>query len=379
MRKVFEESPNTLYALKYFSKVLGQSLAPMGLARLLVITGASNPNPRCCGIFVAPSQEYKSTLSALAQRFFSKDMYLELSGDETLHGLKKTYGERVNAKDYEYLLNLHNKCLIIDEGNLLLQAMNTKSKYRLLSSIAKLFTSWRSDYKSELGSFRVVGRITIIMNIVTELFAKMEFVLRMSTIGQRSYIGFTWLTDKEKIRIRENYRKFRKIKPEIRIEPYRRTIKNLGEYEGELVSLAKDYAILGIRNLTETLHITEALACQNACLNGRNYLTEDDIKVVRMLRSYVSDPRKTDTIRVIGFLKEGRTYRDICHLLNKPLHFKTTISRIKKRAEMRGILDYGIDRPEWWKDLGVSEFTLSDSSPARTLSQARGKSNRVNS
>lgn len=360
---MFEESPNTKESIGHFTRVFGQYLAPLGHARVLNINSAGCPFPPSSGIYVMPSREFKSKLSDHAQKFFSRNRYLDLSGDETLHGLKEAYGQEVQGLKFDYLVNLHGKCVMIDESNLTFEAMNTRSRYRLLATLSKLYSDGYADYKSEIGSFRLWGRISFVFNVVSELFAKTENVIRLTTLGQRSLIAYGWLKDEEKVHIRENYRKYGALKPKIRLdEPYTRTIKNMGEYRGELTSLAKDYAILGVRNLSETLEIVEAIASSNARFNFRNYLCDDDIKIVRMLRGYNINPHRTTFVMVVGFLKEGRSFRDICHLLGKPYPtYKSTISHYKRLAEDRGLLDYGIERPEWWREVeGVRRLDESD-------------------
>jgi hypothetical protein len=350
---MFEDSKMTKVSLDYFTKVFGQYLSPVGLMKVITINSAKCPYPRPPLIQVAPSREFKSKLTEKALRFFNRNRYLDLSGDETIHGLKNSYGKPFShSKKFETLVILHGRCLCVDEGNLLLRAMSGRGKIRWLSACSQLYSKERYDYVSELGSFRVVGRITLIINITTDLYAKAENVLRDTTLGQRSLTVFTWLKDSEKVHVRENFRKFKKLKPEITLsEPYDRAIKNLGEYRGELTGLAKDYAVLGVRNLSETLEVTEGMATQNARLNQRNRLCKDDIDVIRMLRGYTINPRRKNFVRVVGFLKEGRSYSDIIHLLRKPRSYYSTISRWKKIAQNRGLLDQGVERPEWWKEL----------------------------
>jgi len=350
---MFEDSKITKLSLDYFTKVFGQYLSPIGLMKVITVNSASCLYPRPPLIQVAPSREFKSKLTEMAWRFFNRDRYLDLSGDETVHGLKNAYGTPFpQSKKFETLVILSGKCLCVDEGNLLLRAMSGKGKIRWLSGFSQLYSKGHYDYVSELGSFRIVGRISLIINITTDLYAKSENVLRDTTLGQRSVTLFTWLKDSEKVHVRENFRRFRGLKPKITLsEPYDRTIKNLGEYRGELASLAKDYAILGVRNLSETLEVTEGMATQNARLNQRNRLCKDDMDVVRMLRGYTINPRRKNFVRVVGFLKEGRSYSDIIHLLRRPRSYYSTISRWKNIAQNRGLLDQGVERPEWWKEL----------------------------
>ena len=94
-----------------------------------------------------------------------------------------------------------------------------------------------------------------------------------------------------------------------------------------------------MRSTAECLDIVTAIVSENARFNLRNYLTQDDINLARMLRGYNIDPMVPDEYRVIGFLKEGRSYKDICKLLGKPASYKSTISHYKKKATQRGVID----------------------------------------
>jgi len=120
---------------------------------------------------------------------------------------------------------------------------------------------------------------------------------------------------------------------------YNRTIRNLSEYESDIQKIAEDYAGLAVRSPFECEDIITAIVSENARINHRNYVCDDDIRLAKMLKPYNIDPMVPDKPRVIEFLKQGRSYPDICRLLNKPLSYKSTISHFKKQALQTGALD----------------------------------------
>jgi hypothetical protein len=325
----FEESPTTDRILAYGSIRLGQYISPMVLIKALAIHSAESPYPRLPVIHEARSREFKSITLKLASQMFDKDMYIWMSGDTTINALKNEYGT-----------DLDGKSLNLDEGSLLFNAMHKRSSNRWLTGVSHLYSEERYKFGIERESFELTGRISLVINIPAPQFYKHKQELFDVTLADRAFIPHSWLKAEEHRQCKERYERTAKLKPHIFIiERYSRTIRNLNEYKDELWAYAKDYGILAVRSPAECYDIVQAIASENARINLRNYLTQDDMNVVRMYRSYNVDPKVPDEPRVIGFLKEGRTYRDICHLLGKNERYKSTISHYKKRAELRGALD----------------------------------------
>lgn len=326
---LFEESPNSLKAYNYFNKRIGQHIAPVGLLKVLSIHSAGSHYPRLSVLHEARSREFKSVTSSLAKRFFDKDMYMYIVGEKTIHGMVKDYGE-----DWD------EKCIIMNDGNLLFKAVAKRGRERWMSATSVLLTEGKYPYSDNIQSFTITGKISIIINLATPSFSRHKNEIFESTLGNRMFIAHAWLKEKENIQCKRNFANTKRLKPKVKItERYSRRIKNISEYEKDLEHYAKDYGILSVRSTAECLDIVTAIASENARFNNRNYLIEDEIALVRMLRSYNVDPRVPNEPRVVGFLKEGRSYKDICHLLGRPRSYFSTISHYKKKAVERGVLD----------------------------------------
>jgi len=262
-------------------------------------------------------------------RMFDKDMYIYLSGDTTINALENEYGT-----------DLDGMCILVDDGNLLYSAMHKRSSSRWSTAISVLYSEGKYKFGIQRESFVLTGRISFVINISAPAFQRHKTELFDVTLGDRVFIAHSWLKSAEHFACARRFEESGDLRSPIFIdERYSKTIRNLSEYEDELWAYAKDYGILAVRNPAECLDIVKAIVSENARLNLRNYIREDDIELVRILRPYNIDPMVPNEPRVIGFLKEGRTYKDICHLLGVPLDYKTTISHYRKRAELRGALD----------------------------------------
>lgn len=326
---LFEESPKSKRVYVYFNKRIGQFLALIGLLKVLSIHSSSSTYPRLHVLHEARSREFKSVTSSLAKKFFDKELYIYITGEKTIHGMLKDHGE-----DWDEI------CIIINDGNLLFKALGKRTRERWLSAMSVVLTEESYKYSDNVQSFEITGKISIIINLATPSFTRHKNEIFESTLGNRLFIAHAWLKERENLRCKKNFENTKRLKPKVKItERYNRRIKNIREYSKILEHYAKDYGILSVRSTAECLDIVKAIASENARFNQRNYLTDDDIKLVRMLRGYNIDPMVPDEPRVTGFLKEGRSYKDICHLLGRPRSYFSTISYYKKKALQRGVID----------------------------------------
>jgi len=326
---MFDNSPVTRRILTFGSFRLGQYESAMVLAKVLAIHSAESPYPRLPVIHEARSREFKSKTLELAEQMFDEDKYIWLSGDTTINALVQEYGT-----------NLDGKSIDVDEGSLLFSAMHKRSASRWLTCVSHLYSEERYKFGIQREQFELKGRISLVINIPAPQFYKHKNELFDVTLADRALILHSWLKAEEHRRCKERFERTMKLDSGVFItERYNRTIRNLNEYRDELWAYAKDYGILAVRSPAECYDIVTAIASENARINHRNFLAEDDMTLVRLLRAYNIDPQVPDEPRVIGFLKEGRTYKDICHLLGRPLSYSSTISHYRKRAEQRGALD----------------------------------------
>lgn len=325
----FEESPVSGKIFNYFNTRIGQYIAPIGLLKALAIHSAGSAFPRLSVLHEARSREWKTKTTELAMQMFDKEMYLHIEGEKTLHGIKRDFGT-----DFD------GKCIILNDGNLLFKSLSKRGRERWLSGISVLMTEKRYEYTDNVQSFILTGKISVLINIVTRAFTRHKNEIFETTLGDRMMIVHPWMKEAYNIQCKRNFDASKGLKPKVLITEHNtRAIQNYKEYEKELLAYAKDYAILSVRSTPECMDIVKAIVRENARINDRNWIDEDDIMLVRILRKYLIDPDVPNEHMVVGFLKEGRNYKDICHLLGKPSSYYSTITYYKKQALQKGALD----------------------------------------
>jgi len=149
------------------------------------------------------------------------------------------------------------------------------------------------------------------------------------------------MNEEERLLCQNTFGKTMWMRPPLYIkERYNEPIENLDDYDKELTVYAKEFGTLSMRSASECKDIIKAVASENARINRRNFLCEDDMRLIRMVKPYIKDPLHSQEQEVIGYLKEGRSYTDICHLMGRePKQFKPLISYYRKKALLRGVLD----------------------------------------
>jgi hypothetical protein len=329
MFKMFEESPISRKIFRYFDKRIGQTVAPIGLVKALAIHSAGSSRPRLSLMHVARSREFKSVTMMFAKKMFSEDMYVYIGGEQTVHRLKKDYGE-----------DLNKKAILVNDGNMLFSAMARHTKDRWLGGMACLLTERSFPYGDNVDSFRLHGKISLLINLATPAFNRNKSEIFNTTIGNRLWIAHSWLTEEHNFQCKRNMDSTKGLSSNVFItEHYNRTIRNVSEYDKELVRFAKRYGVYSVRSAPECLDIVTAIACENARINHRNYLCEDDMELLRSLEDYNIDPLVPEHHRIIQGLRDELSPSDICHILHKSPSYKTTISKVKRKATESGALD----------------------------------------
>ena len=328
--KSFEESPITKRTLWFFSNRIGQFIAPVGLAKVLAINSSLSDYPQLVLTHAGRSREFKTKSTELAMLFFSKKFFIYIEGETTIHGMISDYGSDIDGK-----------CVILNDGNLLFNALSKRTKQRWLSAMSVILTERKYTYSERKERLSLEGRISLIINIPSDTFDEHKKEFFGSTLGNRSLILHAWMDEEDRLRCQRTFGKTMWMRPPVQIkERYNEAIDNLDDYDKELEVYAKEYGTLSIRSTSECKDIVKALASENARINKRDYLCEDDMVVVRMLKPYVRDPMATQEQEIVSYLKEGKSYRDICHLMHKePSNFKPLISYYRRKAVLKGVLD----------------------------------------
>lgn len=323
---MFEESPVSAKIFKFFNFKYGQIIAPVGLLKCNTVVSNQLEYPRLNLWCVAPTRQYKTQTSREVQRIFSHKYWIDVGSDFTIHGLYEEYGENVDGKTF-----------MVNDATVLFSSKSARTKERLVGALAELLSDEKFKYKDFRHQWTIRGKCTAIVNQTTESFNYYKNRLEYSTVLERFLVVHYKLTLAEQRESRPFF--LRKYKPDFRIEEIKpRKIMNLGKYDNNITEYAMDYSALSLRAFNSCKDMIIALLKSNAILNGRNYITLDDLYLARMLRDYLKDPYTPNDPTIIECLRQGRSYRDICLLLNMKPSYKSYISKVARKAQERGLI-----------------------------------------
>jgi len=262
-------------------------------------------------------------------RFFSKDLYKNMMGEMTIHAFKREWGE-----------DLGRICISLNDGTLLFSNLGSRTKARWMTAVSSLYTEKRYHYSDNFGHFDLRGQISLIINIATPSYKYYKGELDRTTLNNRLMRIHAWLHKQERHECKRKYSATKKLKPTVKIEKiYPLRIKNISDYEGEIRTYADLYSALAVRHPDEVEDLLKGAIKAQCNINHRNYMGEDEIKLIKTLKPYMVDPIVKDYSRIVELLKLEKSYRDICILLKKPLDYKSTISKVRTRARTTGALD----------------------------------------
>ena len=324
---MFEDSPISEKIFRFFNFKYGQVVAPIGLLKCCAVVSNQLEYPRLNLWVVAPTRQYKTRTSKEVQIIFPKKYWIDVGSDFTIHGLYEEYGE-----------NIDGKTLMVNDATVLFSSKSARTKERLVGALAELLSDEVFKYKDFRHQWTIRGKCTAIINQTTESFNYYKNKLEYSTVLERFLVLHYKLTLEEQRESRAFI--LRKYKPEIKVEEIKpRTIKNLKKYDNVIKEYAMDYSALSLRAYNSCKDMIVAMVKSHAILNERNYITLDDLYLVRMVRDYLKDPFAPNDPIIIECLRQGRTYRDICLLLNKKLSYKAYVSKVARKAKERGLID----------------------------------------
>jgi len=324
---MFEDSFVSKKIFKFFNFKYGQVVAPIGLLKCCTVVSNQLEYPRLNLWVVAPTRQYKTRTSKEVQIIFPKKYWIDVGSDFTIHGLHKEYGENVNGKTF-----------MVNDATVLFSSKSARTKERLVGALAELLSDEEFKYKDFRHQWTIYGKCTAIVNQTTESFNYYKNKLEYSTVLERFLVVHYKLTLEEQRESRAFV--LRRFKPPIRIKGLKpRTIMNLEKYDDVIKEYAMDYSALSLRAYSSCKDMTVAMMKSHAILNNRNYITLDDLYLIRMIRNYLKDPFAPNDPTIIECLRQGRTYRDICLLLNKKPSYKAYISKVARKAKERGLID----------------------------------------
>ena len=306
-------------------------LAPVGLLKACSVVSAKLNYPRLSIFLVAPSREFKSQTSVEMTRIFSKNRYLDLGSDFTIHSLHGRYRER----------GMDRKCLMINDATLLFASKKANTKDRLVNALAELLSESKYVYGDRVNpKLTIEARISVIMNMTLESYNKYQSTLIGSTFLERFLTLFYSMPEEEltefaRKRDERMSMKFGNILSLRNIS----VVKVNKNYKKVLIDYAKEFSVLSVKSFNSCNDTVNAIVKSHAILNNRDYVCDDDIEILKITEKFLSNPFAPNESKIIKFYKQGKTYTDICNLLGRDEGYKSYISRVIKKAKERGVVN----------------------------------------
>ncbi len=330
---MFSESPVSKSIWKYFNDKYGQMTAPIGLAKACSIVSPKTNSRYTSNVFVvAPTRQFKSITSLDASQFFPKNQCIRIGSDFTMHDIVEHYKDKIDKR-----------CMLINDGTLLLTSKSRRTRDRLINGIAELLADGRYRYGDRLSQLEMEGRVSVIMNMTSEMYEHNKNDLLGSTFLERFITLFYLMPIREQRDFLKNKESRRKMRPKTFKKRLKKPKKSVifGDFYAIFTQISEDLAILSGKSLFGTDDQIKAIAVAHAYLNGRSEICQDDVDFITSLRQYYNNPFAPNEHKIIQFAKEGRSQKDICLLLNmSPEKYRPYVSRVIKTAKLRGLLTW---------------------------------------
>ena len=111
-------------------------LAPVTVLKCCAIVSCKLHRPRLSVLQIAPSRELKAYTSYEAMSLFDPSFYLNLGSDFTMNSLQR-YQKELKS----------NRCLLCNDGTILLSSKSPRTKNRLVGGLAELISDGRYKYQ----------------------------------------------------------------------------------------------------------------------------------------------------------------------------------------------------------------------------------------
>lgn len=324
---MFEDSPVSSRVFKFFNFKFGQIIAAVGLLKACAVVSNQLEYPRLNVWCVAPTRQYKTQSSKEIMRMFPKKYLIDVGSDFTMHSLHEDYGDDVNGKTFN-----------INDATVLLGSKSVRAKERLVGAFAELLSDGKYTYADFRTHWTIKGECTAIVNQTTESFNNYKDRLLGLTLLERFFTSHHRLTLAEQRESKTEDLRDYHFKGTIEIYP--RQIRNLNRFDDTIKEYAMDYSALALRSFNGCKDTITAMLKSHAVLNDRNRLVLDDLYFVNIMREYLKDPFTPNDHRIVECLRQGRSYKKICILLNRPDSYKAYISKVARKAKERGVVDF---------------------------------------
>jgi len=333
-----DKSKNSKSILRYFEKKYCKSLSVIGLLKCCsVMSALFKDKPRLSLCMIAPTRQFKSRTNEEIKNIFSPKYFIDLGSDFTIHSLYQQYGKAKTGK-----MSINKRCLMINDGTLLLSSKAKKTKDRLINGLAELLSEGQYLYSDNLSAWTLKGEVSIIINMTLESYCRNKNDLLNNTFLERFLTVYYELGEKDIENFLINKRARCMIhyddKKLAKLKDYELN-EDLGKYGEKITKYSKKFSFLSYRSILGTHDIVEALLKSHACLNERHFLHDDDFKFLDMIVPYLIDLTATNQHIIVRMANNGLSQKEICENLGKDsTTYQSYVSKVIKTAKLRGIL-----------------------------------------
>jgi len=364
---VFEDSPVTKDLFRFATEKFGQVVSPIFLAKCCATVSCKLGRPTFSVTNVGQTRSMKTYTSEEVMDTFDSSFYIDIRSDFTMHALLR----------YKSLLP-KGRCIFINDANTQFESKSNRAKDRLVSGLSELLGDGIYSYEDFGRRFSLQGKVTLIMNMVPEVYLNYKDRLFGLTFSERFLTLHHYLTEQEKkdwVRKEERVKKMH-YKHLITEDDIETDVRIPSKYMEVISLLAQRFSYKTLRTFVGCQDIIKAGLRAHASLNKRTDACRDDFDLIRMLEDYLVNPHSPYEGRIVELRSRGYSIRDICKILNKP-NYVRQVQTVIKKAELRGILpleDNSINRGSIRKNslpLRKSSIRLSDSHAEESIVDSR--------
>ena len=318
----FEESSVSELIHSYYEGKYGKGI--VGLIKSIAVASVRVKNPDVLPLSVldvSPSGNFKSRNSIELSMLFPSSYIQSLGSDFTIHSL---------MREYENGKLLDGRVALVNDLALLLNSKQSRTRHRLMNALAELLSEGEYKYGERDTSLGIKAHMGLIANITLETYLDYPTLFQKNTLIER-FLGVFYPTDLEEQRKFACERKKRfQMKPKQRITVKKTHVDVSENDQLKAVEVADKWRLFIMSpSLTRVTDKIISLLAGHAALNGRNYISNDDWKLLEHIQPLLQEP----TV--------GKKEYDVLMLYNKNLPVKeiTTAAGYKSQKSVYNILN----------------------------------------
>ena len=281
---------------------------------------------------ISHSQCFKSRSNIETKELFPKEIE-DWGSDFTIHSLMRKYD---NGK------KMKNRVGFINDMTVLFLSKSARTSDRLLGALAESMTEG-TYYYSERQTDIVWSpeRYAVVGNITFERYQEMKELFSQSTFNERFLRCFYSIDDKGwfDFNFNRDERIKMKLNPKLKIKRQRKKVPLTYEQLTKVMELGNKLQIHGMYSGQGTTRdLVETIIYSNAYLNNRNYVTDNDFKIVDTIIDTVIINPYDKKIKVLLLLNKGMDVKTICEYLGYSDKSKALIYKYIREFKIKGIL-----------------------------------------